>query len=75
MKEKSSGWSLLEKAGLFRRGVHADTKIDAKAYNGQRIEIKVVPITVNGGKDTLFVPPPEEAEKVSIIFERRQYSL
>lgn len=68
--ENAARWAGLKTAGLFREGVHTDTKVIAITPSGQNIELSVVPVPVNGKRDTFFVPPPSEAANMAKIFPR-----
>jgi hypothetical protein len=63
-------WAGLRAAGLLRRGVHEDTTVTATAPDGSTVVIAVRPIRVNGGQDTLFVPPREEAASMARLFPK-----
>ena len=74
MTESKTGqdWSQFRAAGLFRDGVHNDTRITARTPDGNEIDMDVVPMHVNGGQDTLFAAPPEEAASMARILPKKQ---
>lgn len=74
IRKAGQDWSQFRAAGLFRDGVHTDTRVVARTPNGDHVEMNVVPMHVNGGQDTLFAPPPDEAANMRRVFPREQTS-
>ena len=69
MTERNNSFdsSYLERIGLFRKGEHNDTNINAIAPSGEIVKINVYPLKVEGG--TMFVPLRGQNE-LSILFPR-----
>jgi hypothetical protein len=72
--KESDNWSRFREVGLFRVGVHYDTRVKVTAPDGESFEVDVLPIQIKSGENTFFTPKPYEAAKVIRLFPKEDSS-